>query len=90
MTMNTTKQTGIQPKTFEEQMSRARRLASDITEKIVDVLIEKDEHPGVILPALSTALGYLSAVVMNTDQADLRAELKEVPGRVESNEEPKL
>jgi hypothetical protein len=94
MTMKTTKQTSVEPKTFEEQMSRATRLATDLAMVIVDVLIEKDEHPGVIFPALSLASGHLTAVVKHetvaTGQADLRAELKEVPGRIERGEEPKL
>jgi hypothetical protein len=83
--MNTDK-----PTSWNEQTLRARRLAHDIAYNIVGVLIEKDEYPGVVVFALSMVMSHIMPIVMADSQGDFRAELKEVPKRIERGEEPKL
>jgi len=74
-----------EPTSWNEQNLRARRLAHDIAHNIVGVLIEKDEPPSVVIFALSMVLSHIMPIM--DSQGDFRAELKEVPKRIERYEE---
>jgi len=74
-----------EPTSWNEQELRARRLAHDIAHNIVGVLIEKDEHPSVVIFALSMVLSHIMPIAMYS-QDDFRAQLKEVPKRIECDE----